>query len=237
VRGPQRLLVLARSVSVLGDFAAPVALSFAVLALAPGPRAASRLALVLAATAGPGWALAANAASYGVAAALLGPLRAAADPAQQPAGGRPGSLRQLREGWHTIAHSAWLWPPMLYGLLFVLLVDAPYEVIGPLLSASTTAAPPPWRSAPPRSAPARSPAAVSPGGCAPGGRCWHSPTAPLIATPRRGYGHGRRPAVAGPVHHRAHHRHGRPRPADRRPDRAGVNRGAHTARAGQSAGR
>ena len=44
--GPQRILVLARSVSVLGDFAAPVALSFAVLALAPGPEAASRLALV-----------------------------------------------------------------------------------------------------------------------------------------------------------------------------------------------
>ena len=32
VSGPQRILVLARSVSMLGNFAAPVALSFAVLA-------------------------------------------------------------------------------------------------------------------------------------------------------------------------------------------------------------
>jgi hypothetical protein len=64
--GPQRILVLARSVSVLGDFAAPVALSFAVLALAPGPEAASRLALVPAreirrGSGTPGWALTANA--------------------------------------------------------------------------------------------------------------------------------------------------------------------------------
>jgi hypothetical protein len=53
VSGPQRILVLARTVSILGNFAAPVALSFAVLALAPGPGAASRLALVLVATAVP----------------------------------------------------------------------------------------------------------------------------------------------------------------------------------------
>ena len=51
--GPQRILVLARTVSILGNFAAPVALSFAVLALAPGPEAASRLALVLVAAAVP----------------------------------------------------------------------------------------------------------------------------------------------------------------------------------------
>jgi MFS family permease len=53
VSGPQRILVLARTVSILGNFAAPVALSFAVLALAPGPEAAPRLALVLAAAAVP----------------------------------------------------------------------------------------------------------------------------------------------------------------------------------------
>jgi MFS family permease len=245
VSGTQRILVLARSVSILGDFAAPVALSFAVLALAPGSEAASRLALVLAAaavpqllflavggaaadrghrrlfavggetaaglaeaasaalllthtatvgalaglaaargafsaagtpatrafvahladrtdqiasvnaalsggraiatiagpalggllvtSAGPGWALAANAASYLIAAVLLSPLRPPVRSAQ-PAGSRPGNLRQLRNGWHTIAHSAWLWPLMLYGMLFVLLVDAPYQLISPLLS-------------------------------------------------------------------------------------------------------
>jgi hypothetical protein len=53
VSGPLRILVLGRGVSTLGDFAAPVALSFAVLALVPGPEAASRLALVLAAAAVP----------------------------------------------------------------------------------------------------------------------------------------------------------------------------------------
>jgi MFS family permease len=242
VSGPQRILVLARSVSILGNFAAPVALSFAVLALAPGPGAASRLALVLVAaavpqllflaiggvaadrghrrlfavggetgaglaeavsaalllthtatvgtlaglaaacgafsaagtpamrafvadladrtdqiasvnaalsggraiatiagpalggllvtSAGPGWALAANAASYVIAAVLLSPLRPPVRSARRPA----GSLRQLRDGWHTIAGSAWLWPLMLYGMLFVLLVDAPYQLISPLLS-------------------------------------------------------------------------------------------------------
>jgi MFS family permease len=241
VSGPQRILVLARTVSILGNFAAPVALSFAVLALAPGPEAASRLALVLVAaavpqllflavggaaadrghrrllavggetaaglaeaasaalllthaatvgalaglaaargafsaagtpatrafvadladrtdqiasvsaalsggraiatiagpalggllvtSAGPGWALAANAASYVIAAVLLGPLRPPVR-SVQPAGSR----RPLRDGWHTIAGSAWLWPLMLYGMLFVLLVDAPYQLISPLLS-------------------------------------------------------------------------------------------------------
>jgi MFS family permease len=245
VSGPQRILVLARTVSMLGNFTAPVALSFAVLALTPGPAAAPRLAMVLAAaampqllflavggvaadrgrrrllaagsetgaglaeaasaalllshtatagalaglaaargafsaagtpamralvadlagradqiasasaalsggraiatiagpalggllatTAGPGWALAVNAASYVMAAALLSPLRPPLRPAQ-PAGRRPGSARQLRNGWRIIAHSAWLWPPMLYGMLFVLLVDAPCQLISPLLS-------------------------------------------------------------------------------------------------------
>ncbi|HWM99287.1 MAG TPA: hypothetical protein VNO54_19780, partial [Streptosporangiaceae bacterium] len=53
---------------------------------------------------------------------------------RRPSGSRPGSLGQLRDGWHTIACSAWLWPLMLYGMLFVLLVDAPYQLISPLLS-------------------------------------------------------------------------------------------------------
>jgi predicted MFS family arabinose efflux permease len=246
VSGPQRLLVLARTVSVLGDFTAPVALSFAVLTLAPGPEAASRLALVLAAAAvpqliflavggvaadrghrrmlviageivaglaeaasaalllthmatvgalaglaaaqgafsaaglpamralaadlsahtdqlasvnaalsggravatitgpalggllvtnaGPGWALAANAASYAIAAVLLSLLRPPVRTQQEPPGSQPGNLGRLRDGWHVIVHSAWLWPPMLYGMLFVLLVDAPYQLISPLLS-------------------------------------------------------------------------------------------------------
>jgi MFS family permease len=246
VSGLQRILVLARTISILGNFAAPVALSFAVLALAPGSGAASRLALVLAASAapqlfflaaggiaadrghrrllavggeaaaglaeaasaalllthtatvgalaglaaacgafsaagtpamrafvadladrtdqvasvnaalsggraiatiagpalggllvtsaGPGCALAANAASYVIAAVLLSPLRPPVRSAHQPASSRPGNLRQLRNGWHTIAHSAWLWPLMLYGMLFVLLVDAPFQLISPLLS-------------------------------------------------------------------------------------------------------
>ena len=243
--GPQRILVLARSVSILGNFAAPVALSFAVLALASGPGAASRLALVLVAaavpqllflavggaaadrghrrllavggetgaglaeatsaalllthtatvgalaglaaargafsaagtpamralvadladrtdqiasvnaalsggraiatiagpalggllvtSAGPGWALTANATSYVIAAVLLSPLRPPMRSVQR-AGSPPGNLTQLRNGWHTIAGSAWLWPLMLYGMLFVLLVDAPYQLISPLLS-------------------------------------------------------------------------------------------------------
>jgi MFS family permease len=247
VSGPLRILVLARSVSILGNFAAPVALSFAVLALAPGAEAASSLALVLAAaavpqllfltvggvwadrghrrllavggeaaaglteaasaavllthtatvgalaglaaargafsasgtpamralvvdiadrrtdqvasvnaalsggraiatitgpalggllvtSAGPGWALAANAASYVIAAVLLSSLRPPLRSAHRPAEDRHGNLRQLRDGWHVIAHSAWLWPPMIYGMLFVLLVDAPYQLISPLLS-------------------------------------------------------------------------------------------------------
>jgi MFS family permease len=240
--GPQRILVLARTVSILGNFAAPVALSFAVLALAPGSGAASRLALVLVAaavpqllflvvggaaadrghrrllavggetgaalaeaasaalllthtatvgalaglaaargafsatgtpalcafvadladqtdqiasvsaalsggraiatiagpalggllvtSAGPGWALAANAASYVIAAVLLSPLRPPVRSVCPPA----GRLRQLRDGWHTIAGSAWLWPLMLYGMLFTLFVNAPYQLISPLLS-------------------------------------------------------------------------------------------------------
>ena len=243
--GPQRILILARTVSILGNFAAPIALSFAVLAVAPGPDAAPRLALVLATaavpqllflivggvaadrghrrllavggetgaglaeaasaalllthmatagalaglaaargafsaagtpamralvadladradriasvnaalsggravatiagpalggllvtSAGPGWALAANAASYVLAAVLLSALQPPVRSAPA-AGRRTAGVRQLRNGWHTIAHSAWLWPLMLYGMLFVLLVDAPCQLISPLLS-------------------------------------------------------------------------------------------------------
>ncbi len=88
---------------------------------------------LLVTSAGPGWALAANAASYVIAAVLLSPLRPPMRSVQR-AGRRPGYLTQLRDGWHAIAQSAWLWPLMLYGMLFVLLVDAPYQLISPLLS-------------------------------------------------------------------------------------------------------
>jgi len=84
---------------------------------------------LLVTSAGPGWALAANAASYVIAAVLLSPLRPRVRSAQAA-----GSFTQLRDGWHTIARSAWLWLLMLYGMLFVLLVDAPYQLISPLLS-------------------------------------------------------------------------------------------------------
>jgi hypothetical protein len=53
VSGPQRFLILARTVSILGDFAAPVALSFAVLALTPGRAAVTSVALVLSTAAAP----------------------------------------------------------------------------------------------------------------------------------------------------------------------------------------
>lgn len=241
--GPQRLFILARTVSVLGDFAAPVALSFAVLTLTPGAGAAGSLAVVLAATAlpqllflaaggvaadrghqrklavggetaaglaeaataavllthtatvamlaalaaargatsaagipamrafvpslaadadqiasvnaalsagravatiagpalgglfvttvGPGWALAADAASYALAAALLSPLRPPVRAEHRPAS---TNLGQLHSGWQIVTHSGWLWPPMLYGMLFVFLVEAPYQVLSPLLS-------------------------------------------------------------------------------------------------------
>jgi Transmembrane secretion effector len=89
---------------------------------------------LLVTTAGPGWGLAANAASYVMSAALLSQLRPPVRTEHQPVGSRPSSLWQLRNGWHVIAHSAWLWPPMLYGMLFVLLVEAPYQVTSPLLS-------------------------------------------------------------------------------------------------------
>ncbi|MFC8718945.1 MFS transporter [Kitasatospora sp. NPDC057198] len=98
------------------------------------------LAGLLTATAGPGWVLLLDAASYAAGLAALAPLRVPAAPAAPAApdgaggGAGPGLLAELRDGWGEFRSRRWLWAGVLQGCLFNLLVWAPFLVLGPVLA-------------------------------------------------------------------------------------------------------
>jgi MFS family permease len=87
------------------------------------------LAGVLVVAASPGWAILADAASFGVSVALLAAMHL--DKVSRPAGRR--FLGDLREGWDEFRSYGWLWPMVLAFSLVNLLVGA-YSVLGPVAS-------------------------------------------------------------------------------------------------------
>ncbi|MFF4343943.1 MFS transporter [Kitasatospora sp. NPDC001540] len=89
------------------------------------------LAGLLTATAGPGWVLLLDAATYAAGLAALAPLRV---PAAPGAAAGPGLLAELRDGWGEFRSRRWLWASVLQGCLFNLLVWAPFLVLGPVLA-------------------------------------------------------------------------------------------------------
>ncbi|MFJ5886448.1 MFS transporter [Kitasatospora cineracea] len=91
------------------------------------------LAGLLTATAGSGWVLLIDAASYAVGLTALARLRVPALPAGAGAGG-PGLIAELRDGWGEFRTRRWLWVSVLQGCLFNLLVWAPFLVLGPVLA-------------------------------------------------------------------------------------------------------
>ncbi|MFD7728808.1 MFS transporter [Kitasatospora phosalacinea] len=90
------------------------------------------LAGLLTATAGPGWVLLLDAASYAAGLAALALLRVPPGPAADGPG--PGLLAELRDGWGEFRSRRWLWASVLQGCLFNLLVWAPFLVLGPVLA-------------------------------------------------------------------------------------------------------
>jgi MFS family permease len=93
------------------------------------------LAGVLIAIDGPGLAILADAATFAVSAACLAALRPRAGerPARHE---RAGFLRELHEGYREVRARRWLSAVLLESSVILLVVVAPFQVLGPVVSAS-----------------------------------------------------------------------------------------------------
>lgn len=90
-----------------------------------GPAAAG----VVIALSSPGWAIAVDAATFGVSAAFLLRMRVAfAKPARQT------FLTDLREGWSEFTRRTWVWTCVCHFALFQAAALAPFFVLGPLIA-------------------------------------------------------------------------------------------------------
>ncbi|MFI9829177.1 MFS transporter [Streptomyces sp. NPDC051913] len=78
---------------------------------------------------GAGWALALNAASFAVSAALTARLPVAARPR-----GRTSGWSELREGWREFASRQWLWVVVAQSAVVVAALNADVGVLGPLMA-------------------------------------------------------------------------------------------------------
>ena len=88
------------------------------------------LAGVIVAAASPGWGLAFDAATFLMSGGFLLALRI--KPAEsQP---RRSTLTELREGWRAFSSRRWLWASVLFFTLYLALVYAPYQVLGPAVA-------------------------------------------------------------------------------------------------------
>ncbi len=92
------------------------------------------LAALLVVTVGPGWALAADALTWLLAAVLLTRVRV---PPRPPAEEQPGTLRELREGWTFFVGTTWLWVVVLaFGVLNAIHTGA-WFTLGPAVAKDT----------------------------------------------------------------------------------------------------
>ncbi len=91
------------------------------------------LAGVIVATAGSGWAIAADAVSFLVAALVLSRMRTGRD-RQRVLGGAPSFLTELRAGWGEVRSRTWLIAMLLDTGLWMLFVWGPYAVLGPFVA-------------------------------------------------------------------------------------------------------
>lgn len=100
----------------------------------------SALGGLLAGLAGPGWGLAADAASFAIAAALRTGMRFPAMPPVQPS----GMLHDLREGWQEFTSRRWLWINAVQFAFVVAVSAAMADVLGPLVAGSRLGGPRSW---------------------------------------------------------------------------------------------
>lgn len=94
------------------------------------------IAAVLVVTVGPGWALAADAACWLLAAALLLQVRI---PARPPAP-RSSMFAELREGWAIFAGTTWLWVVVLAFSMLNVIHSGAWYTLGPPLAKDTIGA-------------------------------------------------------------------------------------------------
>ena len=97
-----------------------------------GGIAGPAVAGVLVATAGAGWALAADAATFGISAAALAALRVPPHVRLEV----QSFLRDLRDGWSEFRSRTWLWTGVCTAGLVVMLA-APFSVLGPAIAKSS----------------------------------------------------------------------------------------------------
>jgi MFS family permease len=89
---------------------------------------------LLVVTIGSGWALAVDALTWLLAAALLMPVRS---PPRAPSTRKPSTVRELREGWTFFAGTTWLWVVVLaFGMLNAIHAGA-WFTLGPAAAEST----------------------------------------------------------------------------------------------------
>ncbi len=89
---------------------------------------------LIVATVGPGWGIAIDAATFGVAAVLLGFIRV---PAVRTGAEAQSTLAQLREGWSTFIAHSWVWTVVLGFCVFNAAEIAALSVIGPIVANDT----------------------------------------------------------------------------------------------------
>ncbi len=95
---------------------------------------------VLVATVGPGWGLAADAASFVGSAACLAALHA--NPVTVEA--RSSMVTELRAGWRAFRSRAWLWITVAFFTLYIGFCFAPLEVLGPQVARLSLGGPGAW---------------------------------------------------------------------------------------------
>ena len=95
---------------------------------------------VLVATVGAGWAMAVDAATFGVSALLIGLLHPALQIRSEPS----TLIRDLREGWREFTAHRWLWAIVLQFSLVVAAHEGVFAVLGPTVSKRQLGGPSDW---------------------------------------------------------------------------------------------
>jgi len=95
---------------------------------------------VLVASVGPGWALAADAATFLASALFVVQIHVIPKARPQAA----SFMRELREGWHVFRSRTWLWVDGVFSALGSFAVLAPMFVLGPVVAARSLGGAPAW---------------------------------------------------------------------------------------------
>jgi MFS family permease len=95
---------------------------------------------VLVATVGAGWAIAVDAATFGVSAALVATLR----PRPQARSVRSSMLVELRNGWREFTSHRWLWTVVLQFSVMMGASQASFAIVGPIVADRLLGGPTDW---------------------------------------------------------------------------------------------